>query len=79
MILTLKQENLIDTDFGKSYQYCESAFYGNSIDGCTEIMHKGEDVVKVTNGDNVAIYCLTCHTKEMTNPRIDITSKKEKS
>ena len=58
---TLRQENLIDTDFGKPYQYCENIVYGNSIEGCIEIMYEGEEAVMVTNDENVTIYCVVCY------------------
>ena len=60
MKVTLKQENLIETDFGEPYQYCENSFYGDSVEGCTSPMYKDEEVVFQHNGEYISIYCIAC-------------------
>jgi len=51
MRFTLEPANLLESDFREPYQYCDS---------CDVTMHEGEDAVKVTMDDNVAIYCIAC-------------------
>ena len=61
--------NLIETDQGPSYQYCESWFLGIDEEGCPGNMYLGEEVVLRPEDDGrgnestaVMVYCLVCGT-----------------
>jgi len=67
--------DLIETDQGPSYQYCESWFLGIAEVGCPGNMYLGEEVVLLLEDDGsetipVNVYCLVCgiaQTKAVTN------------
>jgi hypothetical protein len=64
---TLTQDDLISTDNGPPYQYCEAWAEGREADGCPGNMFTGDQVVRTTEEiDGLdAVYCPTCH-KEAT-------------
>ena len=61
-IKTLTQTDLIETDNGPSYQYCEGWADAEEADGCPGNMFAGDKVV-VTKEEAegvAAIYCIVC-------------------
>jgi hypothetical protein len=62
-IKTLTQNDLIETDSGPSYQYCEAWADEEEGDGCPGEIFAGDQVVRTTeeaDGMN-ALYCTVCY------------------
>ena len=55
-IRVLQDSDLIETDEGQPYQYCEASFRGVESKKCPRIMYKGDQVIK--KGDD--LYCIHC-------------------
>jgi hypothetical protein len=55
-IRVLQNSDLIETDEGQPYQYCEASFQGVESKNCPGIMHEGDQVIK--RGDD--LYCIHC-------------------
>ena len=55
-IRVLQNSDLIETDEGQPYQYCEASFQGVESKNCPGIMHEGDQVIK--KGDD--LYCIHC-------------------